>query len=81
MSTTTPPEVTPATQQANPLRAQYNSKRALLASIENSKHTISVIERQELDLQKQLEDARVEKRINLKLWEKHCGGRKDEGGK
>ncbi|KAI9858081.1 MAG: hypothetical protein M1813_007893 [Trichoglossum hirsutum] len=82
MASATPPPTSPTQQQPNPLRIQYSSKRALLASIEANKRAISVIERQETEIQKRLEDTRYEKKINLTLWEKHRGGKgKDEGEK
>jgi hypothetical protein len=80
MTAAASPTASPTTQQPNPLRLQYNSRRALIASIEANKRAISVIERQEAEIQKQLENKLFEKRINMKLWEKHRAGRKGMSG-
>ncbi|KAI9775246.1 MAG: hypothetical protein M1839_001364 [Geoglossum umbratile] len=84
-NTTPPPQPTTTTTTPpprNPLRARFNSKHAVLASIKDNKRSLTVIERMELEIQKQLEDKRYEKKVNLKLWEKHRVDRgKDEGAK
>src|SRR5579862_8566981 len=69
----TPPPPTAATTTPppqNPLRAQFRSRQAVLDSITNNKRALTLIERAEIDIQKQLEDKRYEKNLNLRLWER-----------